>query len=201
MQLTAENIQQQIPYYLTREQQEGLVKELAGFPAGMNYYTLKHRTDLLQGDGWSHLQVVRFESGERKGVKGIILSNSCDINPENRREFPVRLMFVPILRLEAFKEQLRRVGVSEEVVAAKIGAIREQKVTSIFFLPKGGSLDSDYIAVLDDVHTMPAAVFWTDTSKAKIFTLSLAGFYLFLLKLSVHLCRFHENVDRDDSAA
>lgn len=201
MQLTAESIQQQIPYYLTQEQQEGLVKELSSFPAGLNYYTIKHRNDLLQGDGWSQFQVIRFESGERKGVKGLVLSNSCDIDPDNPRDLPVRLLFAPIIKLQSFENQLLRVGIPQESVSAKIRAIREQRVTSIFFLPKGGSLDSEYVALLDDVHTMPAAVFWQDAEKTKLFTLSLAGFYLFLLKLSVHLCRFHECVDRDEAMA
>jgi len=196
MQITLEAVQEHIPSYLTRPQQEELARALAGFPAKMNYYTTKYGDELLQGDGWSALQLIHFETGERKGVKGIILSNSCDVDPQNKRDLPARVIFAPVIQLEVFIASLLRRGVAETSISAKIQAIKEQKVTSIFFLPKGGVLEADYIVVLDDVHTMPAKLFWEDASKAKLFTLSQAGFYLFVLKLSVHLCRFHENVDR-----
>lgn len=197
MQLTVENIREQIPYYLTQEQQAGLVKALADFPAGMNYYTNKHEADLLQGDCWTSLQLIRFETAERKSVRGIVLSNSCDVAPENRRDTPVQLLFAPIISLDAFAAVLVKQGLQAESIESKLKAIREQKITSIFFLPKGGSLGADYIAVLDDIHSMPAKIFLEDDARTKLGTLSLSGFYLFLLKLSVHFCRFHENVDRD----
>ena len=183
MQLTVESIREHIPYYLTREQQDGLLRELAGFPAGMNYYTIKHSTELLQGDGWTPLPVIRFETGERRGVKGIVLSNSCDVDLSNRRDLSVRMVFVPIIRLEAYIKLLRGNGVPDESISGKVRSIKEQKITSIFFLPMGGALDSDYIAVLDDAHTIPTDAFWNDKGRTKLFTLSLSGFYLFLLKV------------------
>lgn len=197
MQLTVESIRDQIPFYLTKEQQEGLVKALADFPAGMNYYTNKHETDLLQGDCWTSLHLFRFETGERKAVRGIILSNSCDVAPENQRDTPVRLLFAPIISLNAFVSLLEKNGLKAASIESKVKAIREQKITSIFFLPRGGALSTDYIAILDDVHAMPSESFFKTGDKAKLATLSLPGFYMFLLKLSVHFCRFHENVVRD----
>lgn len=197
MQLSVENIRDQIPYYLTHAQKEGLVKALADFHKGMNYYTIKHGTDLLQGDGWTALQLIRFETGERKGVQGIVLSNSCDIDPANPRAIPLRLMFAPIIKLDAYESILRARGIDDGTISRKINAIREQLVTSMFFLPKGGQLSCDHIAVLDDVHSMPSQTFLGNDARRKVFTLSQAGFYLFLLKLSIHFCRFHENLVRD----
>ena len=43
---------------------------------------------------------------------------------------------------------------------------------------------------------MPVRAFIDDNAKAKRFTLSLHGFYMFVFKLSVHFCRLHENVAR-----
>jgi len=83
-------------------------------------------------------------------------------------------------------------------VENKLAAIREQKVTSLFYLPPGGRLDGEYIAVLDDIHSLPYSAFATRGGREKLFTLSQVGFYLFLFKLSVHFCRFHENVPRFD---
>ena len=75
-------------------------------------------------------------------------------------------------------------------------AIREQRVTTMFYLPKGGSLEEEYVALLDDLHTVPARIFEQVAERKKLFTLSLVGFYLFVLKLSVHFCRLHEEVAR-----
>ena len=66
----------------------------------------------------------------------------------------------------------------------------------MFYLPKGGALEDEYVALLDDLHSIPAHAFERVAEKKKLFTLSMVGFYLFLLKLSVHFCRFHENVAR-----
>src|SRR5262249_26177507 len=74
-------------------------------------------------------------------------------------------------------------------------AIRKQHVTNLFYVPAGSGLEVDHVVLLDDVHTMPAEVFATERG-TKIFTLSQAGFYLFIIKLSLHFCRFHEALIR-----
>ncbi len=197
MSITAENIKEHIPYYLTQPAKDGLIKSLRDFPEKMNYYTLIHKDDVLQGDGWNSLDILNFETAERKSIKGIILSNSCDISMENQRDLPIRIVFAPIIPLSLYEHLLINSGVEHDRVSAKINSIKEQKVTSLFYLPKGGNLESDHIAVLDDLHTLPANHFYLKSERKKQFTLSQAGFYLFLLKLSIHFCRFHENVLRD----
>jgi hypothetical protein len=62
------------------------------------------------------------------------------------------------------------------------------------YLPADGLLDEDHVALLDDLYSMPVAVHRQGAEK--LFTLSMAGFYLFVFKLSVHVCRLHEDVDR-----
>ena len=52
-------------------------------------------------------------------------------------------------------------------------AIRKQLVTSL-------SLDSDHIAILDDLHNIPLRKFFAEmASLRKLFTLGQMGFYLF----------------------
>lgn len=197
MGITLEDIKENIPYYLTQEAKEGLVKALKDFPEKMNYYTKKHQDELLQGDGWNSLDIINVETAERKSIKGIILSNSCDISPENTREIPARIVFAPIIPLSLYEDLLAKSGIDLNKVSSKVSSIKLQKVTSLFYLPKGGCLASDHIAALDDLHTLPVQRFCKKTDREKQFTLSQAGFYLFLLKLSIHFCRFHENVFRD----
>lgn len=192
MNISIENIEAHIPYYLTEKAKNGLLKALKDFPNKMNYYTMYGKEDLLQGDGWDNLAVINFHSGDRKYIKGIIISNSCDIDIKNKRDLPHRIVFAPIVPLAAYTKLLASNGVEQESIDSKLRAITEQKVTSIFYLPKGGSLEEDHIALLDDIHNLPAQFFAATPDRNKQFTLSFEGFYIFLFKLSIHFCRFHE---------
>jgi hypothetical protein len=78
-----------LPSYLTPEQKEDLVSELRRFPDIVNFYLNSGFEDEpLQGDVWSDFTIIKFESGERRQCKGIILSNSCDISEDNERHLP-----------------------------------------------------------------------------------------------------------------
>jgi hypothetical protein len=163
----------------------------------MQYYLLnRFQQEMLQGDGWQRLQLRNFETGERIFINGVVLSNTCDVSPDNQRDLPVRIIFAPLIPLAAYVSMLEKAGVQKVSIDSKVDAIRRQKVTSLFYTPTGSGLTSEHIVVLDDVHSMPAAVYESDKSNGKIFTLSQAGFYLLILKLSIHFCRFHENVAR-----
>ncbi|MDE0112984.1 MAG: hypothetical protein OXI87_14880 [Albidovulum sp.] len=102
-------------------------------------------------------------------------------------------MFAPIVKLSKIEARLKDRGLAEDAVKGRIDAIERQSVTNIFYLPAGEPLEEDYVALFDDLHSMPIAS-WENSQK--LFTLSMAGFYLFVFKLSVHFCRLHENVDR-----
>jgi len=196
MSISAETIQAQIPYYLTKEQQAGLIKALSEFPRPIQYYIGLYQNELLQGDGWAKLEVIRFEDGTRDRIKGIILSNSCDINPENERFTPPNITFAPIIKLASYAQLLLRNGFTQQQIDNRFQAMREQRVNTMFYLPRGGALEEEHVAILDDLHTVPAHAFERVAERKKLFTLSTVGFYLFLFKLSVHFCRFHEEVAR-----
>lgn len=196
MQITTESIKEQIPYYLTQEAKNNLIEALDRFPRQIDYYLDKYWAELLQGDGWTSVEVIRFDDGDRKSVRAILLSNSCDIAMENKRDFPAKLTFAPIIKLNRYLDLLISAGLDHQQIESKTIAIKEQKVTSLFYLPKGAKLDDEYVALLDDLHTVPFNAFDSKADRRKLFTLDQVGFYLFLLKLSVHFCRFHEEVPR-----
>ncbi|TKC83434.1 hypothetical protein FAZ69_23365 [Trinickia terrae] len=198
MSISFERLEDHIPPYLTKQAKEGLAKALADFPRAIGYYLNRYWDELLQGDGWAGLDVVNLESGDRKKVKGIVLSNSCDIDVGNDRAIPPRLVFAPLVSLDRYVESLRGAGIEAGSIENKLQAIREQSVTSIFYLPKGSALTEECIALLDNLHTVPLDRFTSDKDRKKLFTLDTVGFYLFLFKLSVHFCRFHENVAREE---
>jgi hypothetical protein len=202
MNLDAENLIQQIPYYLTSEDQKVLLEELTAISRGgtadyvLGAYTDSFKEVMLQGDGWRGFQLFLFETGDRRSVRGVVLSNSCDVSPENPRDVPARVIFAPLVKLATFKALLETSGISAERVAANIAAIKAQKTSSIFYLPAGGVLQEDYVVRFDDAHNMPVDAHAKSKDREKLFTLSNTGFYMLVLKLSVHFCRLQEKVNR-----
>jgi hypothetical protein len=196
MQITTDSIREQIPYYLSQEAKENLVKALDNFPRKIEYYINKYPNEVLQGDGWDSVDIINFEDANRKLIKAVLLSNSCDVSTENKRDLPIKLTFAPIIKLNSYQNLLIKANLGKQQIEEKINAIKEQKITSLIYLPKGSNLEDDYIALLDDLHTVPYQTFNSHNDKKKLFTLSQVGFYLFNLKLSVHFCRFHEEVQR-----
>lgn len=194
--LTTESIQNQIPFYLTQDAKDNLVKALDDFPRQIDYYINLFPDDALQGDGWNSFVVFDFANGDRKPVRGILLTNTCDMAPENKREFTPTFTFAPIIKLNKYLNKLAAAGLTQQQIDNKVVAIKEQRVSTLFYLPKGAKLDDEYIALLSDVHTVPKHVFETRNDRQKLFTLSQVGFYLFVFKLSVHFCRFQEDVAR-----
>ena len=200
MTFDVEQLKKQIPFYLSAElEQKELVRNLDALNRGVTsgyYISAARKPDegsVLQGDGWRGFQVFSFDNGARRTVRGIVLSNSCDISEDNDRVIAPKIVFTPIIRLSAIEARMSDRGLAGDAVKNRITAIKSQSVTNIFYLPAGGQLDEDYVALLDDLHSIPVAAF---AETEKLFTLSMAGFYLFAFKLSVHFCRLHEKVDR-----
>lgn len=106
MDISPESLQAHIPFYLTQPQKEGLVRALNSFPDHFEYYCNLHFNEMLQGDGWAGLDVIQFETGARDKIKGIVLSNSCDIAPDNKRSLPANVVFAPIIRLSKYRKCL-----------------------------------------------------------------------------------------------
>lgn len=206
MNFDVESLQQQIPYYLATEDRQALVDELKAISRGgtadyfLSPYMDAFKADMLQGDGWRAFQLFKFETGERLSVQGVVISNSCDVDPENRRDMPARVIFAPLVKLSAYETALRASGIGHSKVDEKLAAIRAQKTSNMFFLPSGGPLAEDHVIRLDDAHSMPVAAHIAASHREKLFTLSNTGFYMLILKLSVHFCRLQENVNRKNAA-
>ena len=201
MTFDADALRQQIPYYLTADPaQKVLLAELKSLSDGANkgYFIPNgydgYTTEMLQGDGWRGFQVFSFTNGNLNPVRGIVLSNSCDVTPGNARVMPPKVTFAPIVKLSKIVERFEAFGLTKEQVESRLQVIRAQGVTSIFYLPADDLLEEEHVALLDDLHSMPLEAH--GQAAEKLFTLSTAGFYLFVFKLSVHFCRLHENVDR-----
>ena len=186
-----------LPKYLSPEQTRDLYTELSRFPNIDSFYLDREdlRGQLLQGDGWRGFIAINFETGDRKLVSGVIISNSCDIATENSRNIPVNILFAPLINLARYVERLRASGKPEGQIENILNSIRSQKVTSIFYLPGYPGVIDESLILLDDIHAQPLADF-LGRERVGLFKLSQTFFYIFIIKLSIHFSRFNEDIQR-----
>lgn len=202
--MDADSLKDVIPYYLTSERKHGFLKELKSFMnrESLNYFSFGLGDTWLQGDccvGAPKVDVITLRKNE---IKCLVVSNSCDIDPNNPRTGATKALLAPLVPLSVYENMLREQhSGGKKAVDGILEAIRAQKVTSVFYLPHFEALGGETIALLDDLQSVPVEAL-PDPSNARnrYFSLSQIGFFLFLFKLSVHLCRFHEEVERPISA-
>ncbi len=187
-----------LPKYLTPAQVKELYSELQKFPDNFNYYLNSLIEDkYLQGDGWSGFLAVNFTTLERKQVSGVILSNSCDIDPANPTSRDRSILFSPLIPLRSYRALLERSGKNPAQIEQIETAISKQEITYIFYLPKYKEILDESIIILDDIHQHKLSDFQRREA-SKIFALNQYAFYLFLIKLSIHFSRFNEGLRRFD---
>src|SRR5262249_23488767 len=121
--ISVEQIKDHLPKYLSPEKQRELVDQLREFEK-RSYYTQLYADEMLQGDAWTGVEILNFANGARDKVRGLLLSNSCDLDPKNRRDFPPRVVFAPMIRLEAYVQLLERASIAKDQIARKVDAIK-----------------------------------------------------------------------------
>lgn len=200
MQFSLEGIERALPYYLSAERREGVKKALSQFPEIKFFYLKAYDNELLQGDCWSHLTVFNFADGTRKKIHGMLLTNSCDMDENNKSVMAQQVTFCPIFAVNKLVDGWRQAGIDEQRIQSTFAAIKQHELNNFVYLPTGALFTTDMVAWLDEAHTMPYAAFAAENQKKKLATLSDPSFYLFIFKLSLHFCRIHENVDRSEAA-
>lgn len=201
MEFDLQNVDAFLAPYITRERRPGFLASLKDFPTLHAMFTGLNDPEPLQGDCWAGVPVYNFETGERKPVKAVLLSNSCDVTAENERATPVNLCFAALISLTKYQESLLAAGFPADRVDNHLADVRAQKVSSLFYFPPSQFDDRELIAVMDLIHTVPASYFANRTDFHRIFSLSDVGFWLFVFKLSFHFCRLHEKVNRTPNDA
>ena len=201
--LPLEEIKTYLPKYLSPESEEDLFYQLKQFPENMNdrLYTnyLLEPEVIYQGDGIKGLLVVNLPDPEIRPAQGMIFSNTCDVDKRNKRLFPSSLVYAPLFNLERYEKGLVASGILKEEgqIANHISAIKKQRITQVFYLPKGGALESESIVFLDRVNSCDNSFLSKENIKdIRLFALSNYGLYLFIFKLSVHFTRITEGIDR-----
>ncbi len=200
--MNLDDIKDFLPKYLTPASTEELYKGLNQFPdniSKMNFYTsyLKNDPIIYQGDCIKDMIVVNLPATQKKEVPAIIISNTCDADLNNSRNYQSHLVYSPIINLNSFKQTLLVSGLLPEKVDELIYNIKKQRITSIFYLPKYDPSFDESIIFFDRIYNIGNTyINRNDLNKIRIFSLSNYGHYLFLIKFSMHYTRFNEKVDR-----
>jgi len=193
-----EDIKRYLPKYLSPGDSSELFAQLASYPRATSPFYLQGVVlpdEPLQGDGWRGFVAIDFQTADRKEVSGVVISNSCDIDPANRRDRAVNILFSPLIALSKYVDLLRQVKTNAQIENV-LTAIRDQRMTSIFHLP-ADAWGPEGIVLLDTIHAQPLDHFLAK-ERARLFTLSQYAFYIFLMKLSIHFTRMQEDVRRFD---
>ena len=197
-------IKDYLPKFLSPDQKEKLFAQLDDFPKNIDQrvYTTALADDpgLFQGDGISDVWVVNLPSENVARGRCLVISNTCDIAIENKTSLPLRVSYCPIVSLAKLESLLTETA-SAAYAQSFLRDVRLQRITSMFYLPKGGGLEEDGAALLN--HTLNCALNKEEHEHLKthrLFTLSNYGFYLFLFKVSIHFTRIMDGVDRDVAA-
>lgn len=198
-----DDIKTYLPKYLSEEATEGLFSELREFPKNIDQriYTdqLVDDDNTFQGDGLAKLFIASLPDGRIGEGPVMVLSNTCDVTPEAKRWLSPTIVYCPIIKLAKYLDLITTERLKTELrdVQAHIDAIKGQRVSSMFYLPANGRLNEDCIALLDRPNNCDMSYLAASAeNRATLFSLSNYGFYLFLVKLSIHFTRVREGIDR-----
>lgn len=199
MQDWSENIKLALPPHLTEADKKKLLAQLRDFPdQPSSYFGIVDDAEPVQGDAWRGFVAIDFESGERDSVVGMVISNSCDLAALNNPTPDQRILFAPVISLDAYGQVLREGGAVEDYVISTLDQIRRQEVSRIFYIPRMGDLLDESLVLLDDLHAQPLSSL-RHTEMTRLFSLSNFGWYVFLVKLSVHFTRMTDGVKRAEA--
>jgi hypothetical protein len=192
--ISLREIELYLPKYLSPEKEDDLFRELNNFPYNIDsrlyIRSLLVSDTLFQGDGIHGLEFCSLPNTTISAIDCMILSNTCDIDPSNARFFPPAICYAPIISIERYKHLLQEEGIDEMRIMGHVESIKRQKLTGMFFLPKGARLETDCVVFLDKICHYASDLLDRQTIPTrKLFVLSDYGFYLFLLKLSIHFTR------------
>jgi hypothetical protein len=201
-----------LPSYLVSEEKARLREALKQFTVHekgkvidySDFYRSYGHTYFLQSDLVKEIRMSLWNEQSTAFDKvysdTIIISNTCDISIENKHEVNSKqCLFAPLIDFNEYVKDLKTHGYNEEKLSQFVQTVKSQLVTNLFYLPMTADSKKEYIVFLDNVFWFPAIElnsYLDEIDDNRITSLSHFGYYLFILKLSYHLCRLPEQCDR-----
>lgn len=161
-------------------------------PISHNYF--------LQGDLIREMRFPVFNGESRQYEKlyfdALLVSNTCDVDESNRQTISKKAVIAKLVPVDTFIGSLKELEV--ENAAEILTHIKNQQYSNIIYLPTTKN-KKDYLAYLDDLSIIEKEEINTlkeDIAINRIESLDYFGYYLFIFKLSYHLCRLPEETER-----
>jgi hypothetical protein len=145
---------------------------------------------LAQGDVVEALPTCFIDAegiikNSKEPIPAILLSNTCDMSMDCGEP---RKQFYTIVPLFPFVEERYEEG--------RIREIMENTLTDTLYLPNIPALKGSYIAQLDMACSISSEYVHRHMEKQKRTSLSRNGYYYFMAKLSLHLTRPENELER-----
>ncbi len=202
-----------LPSYLVDAEKARLKQALSQFTVDergneinySNFYRDYNHAYFMQSDLIKEIRIGNWneEKGEfqKAYTDAIIISNTCDISFENKRDVNTKqCLFAPLLDFNEYLADLEIAGYSKDKINSFSQNVKAQLRTNIFYLPIHFKEGKEYIVLIDNVFWFPTSElnsYISDIEDNRITSFTHFGFYLFILKLSYHLCRLPEQCDRE----
>jgi hypothetical protein len=191
-----EKIRNSLPPYLSAQSKRELLEQLADYTRNRDYYGIvPGETEPLQGDAWRGLITLDFATAERDSVVGLVISNSCDITAQNQPNPDQQMLFAPVLDLERYAHFLEVAGKTAQQITDTLGDIRGQAIHRLFYLPAMHGVFGESLVALDAIHAQPLSSIDAQRIQ-RVFSLNTYGWYVLLIKLSIHFTRMTERLER-----
>lgn len=195
-----EDIKKYLPQYLSDSDAKQLFSALKDFPNNIDerFYSNYSLDDniLYQGDCLKDIPAFYLPDTRSKLSQSMAISNTCDMDLNNKRLWNTRILFSQIILLEKLEKALYQ-KFSEDRISNYISSLRKQQITNAFYLPKSKNLD-EAVAFFDYTNSFDINFVDRESLKEKrLVSLSNYGFYILLLKLSIHFTRIQEKVQRN----
>lgn len=214
MVLFGENFESLLPLYLTDTQKTRLKDGLLQFSTNRgeensnseidysNFTSKENSNYFRQSDLVREIRYPFLNENyeyEKKYSDAVILSNTCDISDENPHSLNKKqAVFAPIINLELLVEELNyNSEFSPDQIKSFQNDLKLQRISNLLYICDNGK--DEFVAMLDKIFWFPTEElneYLPSISENKMFSLSMFGYYLFLLKVSFHFCRFPESLER-----
>lgn len=201
-----------LPSYLVQSDKTRLKDALRQFTPEnrgneINYQNFFRSFDhlyFLQGDLVREIRMSLWDEGEAVFNKvytdALVVSNTCDLSSNNRHEINQKqCILAPLVNLEEYISDLMDAGYGGDNLNSFLNTIKAQQVSNLLYLPVNNGVGPEYIVLLDNVFWFPTSElnsYKGEIRETRIASLNHFGYYLFILKLSYHLCRLPEQCDR-----
>ncbi|MBX3103162.1 MAG: hypothetical protein KF690_11685 [Bacteroidetes bacterium] len=206
MPFTSESFENLLPSYLVEPRRSSFSDALKQFNNENdeinygNFYSADTSVkQWFQGDIIANIRYPYWDNKQNIYSKkyaslGILVTNTCDLDPSNSRISNKEAVFAPMVSIE---EYLKNLEIESQKNNQIILELKKQRISNLLFLPGFGD-HSGYVARLDKLFSFPSKelnsdLYFSQRNALLKARLSLFGLYLFVLKISYHFCRLPED--------